>query len=153
MTFQPFRHLSVFDYFLNAILWATGFTVAVTAVTIILCLLTRDKETGKALRIMSVFSFLVTAYISCATLTIDNANNNREIALHNVSQKYNVESLTYEKGYRGVQPNADTENPLNVTIKSNGKSQLAVITQNMQTFEPSLTDIDTGKPLDDLLRK
>jgi hypothetical protein len=153
MTFQPFHTPSFFDYCLNAILWATGFTGAVVVVTLILCLITREKETGKALRIMSIFSFVVVAYISCAVLTIDNANNNRQIALHNVSQKYIVESLTYEKGYRGAEPYADTASPLNVTVKSNGKSQLAVITQNMQTFEPSLTDIDTGKPLDELLRK
>lgn len=153
MNFQPFHSLSFIDYFLNAILWATGFSLATVLVTVILCLVSRDGEMGKAVGIMSVFSFVVVAYISCAVLTFDNANNNRKIALHNVSQKYDVESITYEKGYKGSQPDADVENPLNVIIKTQGKSRPAVITQNLQTFEPTLKDFDTGQPLDEILRK
>lgn len=153
MNFQPFHALSFIDYFLNAILWATAFSVATVLVTVILCLVSRDSDMGKAVGIMSIFSFAVVAYISCAVLTFDNAKTNHQIAFQNLSKKYAVESVTYEKSRRGFEPNADVEDPLNVIIKTQGKSRPAVITQNLQTFEPTLKDFDTGKPLDEILQK
>lgn len=153
MEFEPFRNLSFLDYFGNAILWG-GITAAIFAfVTFLLCFFTKDKDIKQALQVVSVFGLATGVFISTCVLEIDKDRDNHRIALNNVSKKYDVQVLVLEKGHRGGLISPDTDKPLNATIKANGKTRPAVITQNLDTFEPTLTDVDTGKHMDDILHK
>lgn len=99
--------------------------------------------------LMGIFALLG----SCMVLHLDNVKDNEAISLSNLSKKYDVDSLTYEKDTKQKVNYPDQKEPQNVIIRSQGKSRPAILVQNLQTFEPMLTDFDTGEPLTDLLRK
>jgi hypothetical protein len=153
MSFEPFRSLSFFDFLINALLWGSIVITFSGIVTLLVSLAFREKEIMKAvlttMALMGIFALLG----SCMVLHLDNVKDNEAISLSNLSKKYDVDSLTYEKDTKQKVNYPDQKEPQNVIIRSQGKSRPAILVQNLQTFEPMLTDFDTGEPLTDLLRK
>lgn len=150
MIFEPFKDLSFFDFLLSALIWGSSGAAIFVAVTFLLFF--KDKDIKHAIRMVALFGAGMGVFISGLVVISEAAEHNRNVALSNVSKKYEVESITYQAKGRGV-PSPNTEEPLNVIIKVDGKSRPAVITQNLDTHEPTLTDFDTGEPMDDIRRE
>ena len=76
---------------------------------------------------------------------------NASILQTNIEKKYDVQSTTFDftttrGGGHGWTP-AQSE-PQQVIIKVNNVSHVATLTQNANTAEPTLVDIDTNKEID-----
>jgi ABC-type microcin C transport system duplicated ATPase subunit YejF len=82
-------------------------------------------------------------------------DKNQQIVFSNVTKKYEVEMITFPlapaKGPRESYP--EQSGPQKIMIQVAGKTRPAILIQDEQTSEPTLTDFDNGKPMDDILRK
>lgn len=80
--------------------------------------------------------------------------DNQKVVTENLKQKYAIEEVTFAPQGRGgpkYLPEQTEAQP--ITIKVHGESRLANLVQDRATAEPTLLNVDTGKPLDDILRK
>ena len=164
MTFEPLIHISPWMAFLQILLIGLagasfiGFFSFLWFTIIVKTDKTMDSEQRKDLRnylwIMVGFGCLFAVLIGGLAVNQVRMAGNENTVKVNLNQKYVVEEVAFGPRGRGVTNVAYPEQsePQPVTIKSEGKSRLAILTQDRETSEPTLTDVDTGLPLDDLLR-
>jgi hypothetical protein len=104
--------------------------------------------------IMAGFAFIFGVLIGGIAVNQVRIAYNESAVRANLSQKYVVEEVVFGPRGRGV-PNIaypEQSEPQKITIKSDGKSRLAILTQDRETSEPTLTDVDNGQPMDDILK-
>lgn len=100
------------------------------------------------------FAFLVGGTIVCLFLFHIQTEENKSIVQENLKQKYAIEEVIFAPEKRGLPDYLPEQaGPQPVTIKAHGESRLATLIQDQKTSEPTLLNVDTGKPLDDILRK
>lgn len=114
----------------------------------------KRKDLRNFFLIMVGFGFFFGAVLGGPAIQTQNITQNEKIVRANVSQKYKVEEITFGPRGRGVHDVAYPEQSetQKITIKALGKTRLAVLTQDEKTSEPTLTDVDNGQPMDDILK-
>lgn len=99
-------------------------------------------------------AFMLGGVIVCSWMIWTHSEQNKMTVKENLSQKYAIEEVTFAPTGRGMPDYLPEQTkPQPVTIKANGESRLATLVQDRASSEPTLLNVDTGKPLDELLRK
>lgn len=149
MTFEPLIHHTLLDTLLVLVGLPVLVSVVVTGVTYFFARKSPDmKSTVISVAIMS---FLVTLFCVGIITGVHDRNANKDAVAANISKKYDVEAMEFSTPDRGLVP--EQSEAQEIKVKSHGKTQTVLLTQDAQTSEPTLLDFDNGKPLTDLLRK
>lgn len=84
------------------------------------------------------------------TYSVDN-NANMDILKQNIAQKYGdqieITSMGVNPNSKGAPYRAVDWTSHEVKIKVDGKTSVAILSQNKDTYEPTLVDFDTKQPL------
>ena len=151
MEFEPYIHLN--DAY-NGIVAIVALFIAGAVgagLTYLVCLLFRVKDkispslfVGGCFAAAGLFSGFVISY------SVDN-NSNMDVLKQNITQKYGSEVEIVDMGVKpnskGAPYRAIDWEAHEVKIKTSGKTSVAVLSQNKDTNEPTLTDFDTHQPL------
>lgn len=161
MTFEPLIHISPFMAFLQILMWGVIAGLFACMMSYLLFYLPWKNRKNFNKKDMKQFVWIVTGMwcvlgvlLIGSAINADRLHRNEEIVSKNVSQKYQVEEVIFAPRGRDV-PNVaypEQSESQSVTVKTNGKSRLATLTQDRETSEPTLTDVDNGQPMDDILR-
>lgn len=155
MNFEPFYHTSIISTIFNGLIWASFIGIPCALIAVFM----NYGYQEKAIKSNTLLTLAITGGLGLL-LGVLGANagdtaKNETILISNVSQKYKVQNITFEKRNPRSTANDYPEQaePQNVIIKTtDGKSRPAIITQNTETLDPTITDIDTGKEMTDLLK-
>lgn len=155
MSFEPLIHISVISTVLIVALGA-GLATFVIGGLSYMDLRHKKREMTEQLFFTRIsVPFIVCCAVIFACLQTNVIAKNETIVRTNVSQKYDVQEIQFTSStgkshYRDYYPEQSQSQP--VMIKSRGVTRPANLIQNPETSEPTLLDVDNGKPLDDLLR-
>lgn len=97
--------------------------------------------------IAGVIVGLFGAWFYCNTEAM---NINTPIVQSNIEKKYDVQEVTFDfrtSKAGGYNWTPTQSGPQRVVVRVNGSSRAATLTQNPQTAEPTLVDIDTNKEI------
>lgn len=149
MTFELLTNKTFFESLLSLLAWAVSISAVVTGVTY---LFTRKSPNMRTTVIsVAVMSFIVTMFVSGMVTSLDTERTNKAKLSNNVILKYDVEEMKFVLPDRYVDP-AKTE-AQEIKVLSKGKTHVVVLVQDSETYEPTLLDLNTGEPTEDLLRK
>lgn len=155
MTFEALIHVSFASAIGLCIFWSLLISVFFGAVAWLVMTISNQREDRMAAIVSSMIMTFILALMFVGTwMQNTQIDKNQQIVFSNVSKKYQVEMITFppppSRGSRSSYP--EQSDPQNIMIKVAGKSRPAILTQNEQTSEPTLIDVDNGKPMDDILR-
>lgn len=152
MTFDSYLPPNIFDILLYGLMWGVGACIVFGGVTAVVCLAFKSEGAKSAIKgaliIGAAFGVLGGAIGGGSTVNDDNMN----ILQSNVSKKYNTQitEMGHNDSARGAPYSPKETKTHDVTIIIDGKTQLAYLKQDPETFEPTLLDYDTKQPLKNL---
>ena len=150
MTFEPLIHVSLFSAILQSAMWAAIFGLGIGALAFLIMLPANkgDRRAGAftAMSMSFVFSLLLVGAATQSNLR----EKNEAILFSNLSQKYGVEEISFLPRISGFPEQSESQQ---IMVKSGGKTRPVILIQDEKTSEPTLLNVDTGKPLDELLRR
>lgn len=155
MTFEPLIRIDLPNAILQCIMWSVLISIFFGAVAWLVMTIGKQREERMT---AIVASMVITLFVSLifvgSGMQHTQIVKNEAIVSSNVSNKYQIESLTFPpKPARGPSENyPEQSKPQPVMIMVAGKTRPAMLAQDEQTSEPTLLDFDNGKPLDDLLK-
>lgn len=175
MTFEPLIHITPVMAILEALMWTALFTLAVLLLSYLLFYLPwklfydrlgkyGDRDGTEKMDRKKIVWFVTLVWAILGFLFIGTGMDshryyaNIDTASQNITKKYDVEQVTFPprptgRSYSGPINYPEQSGPQPITVKSNGKTRMAILTQNESTSEPTLLDVDSGKPMDDIIRK
>ena len=148
MTFELLANQSFFESLLSLLSWAVPVSAIVTGVTYLYSRKSPDIRT--TVISVAVASFIVTMFVSGMVTALDAERTNEAKLSNNIILKYDVEAMEFVLPDRYVNP-AKTE-AQEIKVLSEGKIHVVVLVQDAKTYEPTLLDLNTGEPIEDLLR-
>lgn len=148
MTFEPLIHQSFFDMLGMVITWAVAVSLSITGVTYIFV----RRSSGMIIWMVAVaiMSVLVTSLAPVFLISSQNRQINTQTVFANISKKYEIQSMEFKTPSKYLYPEQSEAQPVLVQTKDGVRS--AFLTQDEKTSEPTLTDADNGKPMDDILK-
>lgn len=150
MSFEHYYSTSILSHILNAFLWA-GIIASICVMAVgVVTLLDRKFERRILLGVIIAGAALGGLGGAVCAGFGDHAVNN-SIIQANIEKKYDVQSVTFEDfitatdGGHGWSPiQSDSKQ---VTVKVDNVTHLARLTQDPETAEPTLIDVDTNKEI------
>lgn len=150
MSFEHYYSTSVLSHIINAFLWA-GIIVLI-CVTAIGAFTLLDRRFERRVLLGVIIAGAALGGLGGAVFAGigDHAVNN-SITQANIEKKYDVQSVTFEDfitvtdGGHGWSPIQSSSKQ--VTVKVDNASHLARLTQDPDTAEPTLIDVDTNKEI------
>lgn len=131
-------------------MWAAIIGLGIGAMTFLIMLPAKNKGDRYAGALTALIMSFVFSLIFVGSATGANLRDENEaILLSNLSQKYEVEEIFFLPRISGF---PEQPEPQQIMVKSGGKSRPATLTQDRATSEPTLTDVDNGQPMDDILK-
>ena len=151
MTFEPLIQKQWFESLGSDLLWAVIVALIMTGLAYLLLRKSTHPEAKAGIITAGVASLVVTFLgVGMITGTHDKTVN-IDRASANVMKKYDISSFSFSTPDRNLRP-AQPE-PQEVKVKHQGKTSTVWLKQDVSTSEPTLLDFDSGKPLDDWLKK
>lgn len=99
---------------------------------------------------VAVMSLLVTSLCPVFLISSQNRQINTQTVFTNISRKYEIQSMEFKNPSKYLYPEQSKAQP--VLVRTKGGVRSAILTQDEATSEPTLTDADNGKPMDDILK-
>lgn len=99
---------------------------------------------------VAIMSVLVTSLAPVFLISSQNRQINTQTVFANISKKYEIQSMEFKTPSKYLYPEQSEAQPVLVQTKDGVRS--AFLTQDEKTSEPTLTDADNGKPMDDILK-
>ena len=156
MTFEPLIHVSFWQAAVLCIMRALLLGSILGGLVALGFLIAKNKEELLPAAITTFgMTFLFSLIFLGSNIQSEHIEKNEKIVFSNVSKKYNVEQIEFGKRLsRAYEENdyPEQSDPQSVQIKVEGKTRLAVLVQNRETSEPTLLDVDSGQPMEDILR-
>lgn len=152
MTFDHYLPPNLLHIIFAGLLWGGGACIVFGGVTAAVCLAFKSEGAKSAVKgallIGAAFGLIGGAIGGGSTVNDDNMN----ILQSNVSKKYNTQitEMGHDDYARGAPYSPKETKTHEVTILVDGKSELAYLKQDPETFEPTLLDYDTKQPLKSL---
>jgi hypothetical protein len=151
MTFEPLIHVSLFIAILQSAMWAAIIALGIGMMTFLIMLPAKNKGDRYVGALTAFIMSFVFSLLCVGAATQGNLREkNEEILFSNLSQKYEVEEISFLPRISGFPEQSESQQ---IMVKANGKTRPAILTQNRDTSEPTLTDVDNGQPMDDILKK
>jgi hypothetical protein len=149
MSFQPYYSTPFLGYLLSALLWA-GIMTVISVITV-LAIMRWNREFQRGVLMSGIIAGLVLGIGGGAMFTsLGDFERNASILQSNIEKKYDVQAVTFNFNTSkagGYNWTPTQSGPQQVIVKVNGVSHVATLTQNPQTAEPTLIDIDTKKDI------
>lgn len=153
MSFEQYYSTPFSGYLLSSLLGA-GIMIVISVITV-LAIMRWTREFQRSVLVIGIIAGLVFGIGGGAMFTsLGDFEHNASILQSNIAKKYDVQAVTFNfnttkaGGYNWTPTQSE---PQQVIVKVNGVSHKATLTQDSQTVEPTLIDVDTNKEL--VLRK
>ena len=151
MSFDHYYSVSASEYVLDTLIGA----VLLTATMVILGFLLgrsliRGGFNGSALTFLIIVGVILGGLIGHAFAGTQEKKDNVAIVQSNIQKKYDVQSVTFDTDTErggGESWKPSQSGPQQVVVKINDTSRIATLTQNPDTFEPTLVDVGTTHEL------
>lgn len=151
MMFEPLIQKQWFESLGSDLLWAAIVALVITGLAYLLLRKSTHPEAKAGIITAGVASLIITFLgVGMVTSTHDKTVNIDRVS-NNAMKKYDISSFTFSTPDRSLRP-AQPE-PQEVKVKYQGKTTTVWLKQDVSTSEPTLLDFDSGKPLDEWLRK
>lgn len=152
MTYEPITYDTFHDAALYGFLWGLGFFIVFWAIAYFT--FRRDSEFVTNVAATSVGAFIIPFIAVFYITSMVTSYHNSQHLQDNIMHKYNIEGMAFNGSTnRGSTGDPTKTEAQEVKITSDGKTRLLWLIQNPETSEPTLLNYDTGKPVEDLLRK
>jgi hypothetical protein len=149
MSFEQYYSTPFSGYLLNALLWV-GIMTVISVITV-LSIMRWSREFERSVLVIGIIAGIFLGIGGGAMFTsFGDFERNASILQSNIEKKYDVQAVTFNfsttkaGGYNWTPTQSE---PQQVIVKVNGISRIATLTQNLQTAEPTLVDVDTKKEL------
>jgi hypothetical protein len=157
MTFEPLIYTSEWPFtwkLLGAIVLGAFVAAAIVFfVTLGYLHLKKSEQLDKAGE-AGFMAFLLGGMVACFWMYETQFAENKMTVKENLIQKYAIEEVIFAPRDRGMPDYLPEQTgPQPVTIKANGESRLAILIQDRASSEPTLLNVDTNEPLEDILKK
>lgn len=149
MLFEQYYHTPVSTYIVQALLWG-GIIAVIWGLVVSRIGLPDPAMKRRALRNGIIFGFVMGAFGGGVFAGYGDQDINAKILQSNIEKKYDIQSITFDftttkGGGHGWTPTRSK--PQQVVVEVDNVSRVATLTQDPETAEPTLVDVETNQEL------
>lgn len=150
MSFEHYYSTPFSGYLQSALLWA-GIMTVISVIAVFMVMMLLDLKFQRRILMGGIIAGLVLGIGGGAMFaSLGDFEINSSILQSNIEKKYDVQSVTFDfstakSGGHSWTPTQSC--PQQVIVKVGGVSHVATLTQNSETAEPTLVDVDTNQEM------